>query len=123
MNYTVKRGDDFSFEIAYYEEDDVTPIDVSGWTFFFTVKLAFDTDDTDALALIAVNTGSMTIDEDVNGSGTDNRVSFVVPRATILLMTVASHILDWQALNESDVLQSHGAGSFITEDKVGRRAV
>lgn len=46
----IKRGDTWSRTI-YFQDADGSPIDISGWTVFFTVKAK--TDDLDSAAVIA----------------------------------------------------------------------
>lgn len=123
MNHTVTQGDDFTFETAYYEEDDTTPVDISTWKFAFTVKPAIDADDTDAAAYIAVDTADMVIDEDteVTGGGIDNRVSFRVNRSVVKLIPVGTYPCDFQAIDAADNLQTHGLGDFVVEAQPGRR--
>jgi len=49
-NYTVYRGDTFSTQLVFTDTDDV-PIDITGWTIFFTIKK--NRTDTDAQAIIS----------------------------------------------------------------------
>jgi hypothetical protein len=47
---SIKRGDDWS-RTLYFEDEDSAPIDITGWTLFFTVKA--NADDLDAAAIIS----------------------------------------------------------------------
>jgi hypothetical protein len=122
MDHEVHQGDDFTFEIAYYEDDDTTPIDVSGWSFYFTVKPAVDEDDTDAEAYIAADPADFTIDEDVTGSGTDNRASFAVADTVIQAIPVGTHVADFLAVDDAGRKQTQGYGDFRILPQVTRRA-
>jgi len=123
MNHTVVQGDDFTFETSYYEADDTTPIDITGWKFAFTVKPAVDADDTDAAAYIAVDTADMTIDKDTEvAAGTVlNRVSFRVHRDVVKLIPVGTYPCDFQVIDDADNLLTHGVGDFVVEAQPGRR--
>ena len=65
MSFEIIRGDTVSLNMTF-TDDDNAPIDLTGYTIFFTVKK--DMNDTDAQAVIAVNTttgdatGKVTID-------------------------------------------------------------
>jgi hypothetical protein len=47
---SIKRGDNWS-RTLYFEDEDGSPIDITGWTLFFTVKV--NADDLDNAAIIA----------------------------------------------------------------------
>ena len=47
---TFYRGDDISFNMAFTADDDITPLDITGWTIFFTIKN--NKSDTDAKAVL-----------------------------------------------------------------------
>lgn len=53
-NYELERGDTFAERLVFTSTDDdgvVTPIDITGWTIFFTLKL--NKEDADAYAVIS----------------------------------------------------------------------
>ena len=52
------RGDDKLLELQFSRDD--VPIDITGWTVFFTMKLATDKDLTDASAILKKNITSHT---------------------------------------------------------------
>lgn len=52
QNISHIRGDDFTYEITLTDSDR-EPLDITGYTGFFTVKSAYDEDITDASAVIS----------------------------------------------------------------------
>ena len=122
LNVTFTQGDDHPFELAFYENDDVTPISMDGKLMSLTVKPVYDDDDTDAAAYIALNTADMTVDEDteVAGGGVNNRVSMVFPRTLTALIPVGDHVVDFQVL-DGGYLHTQGSGTAVCEPQTGRR--
>jgi hypothetical protein len=88
----IKRGDTWSRTI-YFTNDDNVPIDITGWTIFFTVKAKAD--DLDAAAII-----SKTITSFSNPTAGEAEISLT---STDTNQTIGSYLFDLQVktnLNE-----------------------
>lgn len=124
ISIEVRQGDDYLFEVAYYEDDDETPISMDGKTMSLTIKPAIDEDDTDAAAEASYDTADFTVDEDeeVVGGGVNNRVGVLIVRSLIHAMDVGTHYIDFQVLDDAtNILKTVAFGQFNVLDQVSRR--
>lgn len=123
LNITFRQGDDYPFSMAFYEDDDVTPIAMgSPKKLGLTIKPLIDDDDTDANAYIALNTADFVVDPDPDGGGAvNNRVNVLLPRALTKLIPVGTHYVDFQVLDAANHLQTQGFGSAVCTPQTGRR--
>jgi hypothetical protein len=124
MNDTIVQGIDWPIVFTFYEDDDVTPKNMAGSLITFTVKPAFDEDDTDAEAYVALETSDFTIDEDPDGplDGTLNRISAVVPRTTTHDIPVGTHKQDLDIIPAATgYLDTYGRGQLVVLEQSGRR--
>lgn len=123
-NEAVVQGIDWQIIMTFYEADDVTPMNLAGALISLTVKPDYDSDDTDALAYIALDTADFTIDEDPDGplTGVTNRISAVVPRATMQAVPVGTHPMDIDIIPAATgYLNTYGSGHLYVNPQVGRR--
>lgn len=109
LNTTVVKGDDLPYTFYLTDGNDV-PLDISSWTFQFTVKTN-DSDD-DADALFTLLTVGMTVD---SGDGTNDRLTFMVPKATSAAWDSATYHQDLE-VTRAGVTKTFGKGQFIRED-------
>ena len=108
---TVIRGDDISLSVTFKDEND-TPIDITGYTIFFTVKKNLDGDD-DSGALIAKTvtdhtsptTGVTTIS--LSSNDTD--------------LPEDNYYYDFQTKDSSGNISSTKKGYFVVELDVTKR--
>ena len=124
MNDIIFQGIDWPIILTFYESDDVTPMDLEGALISFTVKPAYDDDDTDAAAYIALNTSDWVIDEDPDSTvpGVKNRISTVVPRAIVQTIPVGEHVQDLDIIPlATGYLNTYGSGYLEVKAQVGRR--
>lgn len=110
LNTTVVQGDDLPYTIRFKENG--VPVDVSTWQFFHTVKA--DVADADADALSVLNPADMVFSDYL---GTNDQLTFMVPRAATAPMDVGTHVQDLQVI-KSGILTTYGKGQFVVEDQV-----
>lgn len=110
LDTTVVQGDDKPYTILFKENG--VPVDISTWLFFHTVKAAFA--DADADALSTLDPTDFTVS---NGNGTNDKLTFSVPKAATALMDVASHHQDLQ-VNRAGIISTYGKGDFVVEEQV-----
>lgn len=122
LNMTFHQGDDFLFEMTFYEEDDTTPLNMADKVMSLTVKPAVDADDTDAAAYIKLNTADFIVDSDPDGGGAVlNRVNVLFPRASTKLIPVGTHVIDFQVKDAAAHLLTYGYGDCVVEPQISRR--
>ncbi len=129
LNETLVRGDDHPLEFSFYDKADdgtLTPIDLTLFTWFYTVKQNLT--DLDADALVALDTADMDIDADPdltrNPTGVTNRLSFWIPNASTILLPIANLHQDLQSVETaSGRVQTRGLGTLTVVDDVTDRVV
>lgn len=110
LNNTVVQGDDLPYTM-YFTVDGV-PVDISTWDFFHTIKTAYT--DADVNALHQLQPTDFTVG---NGNGTNDKLTFTVPRTATAAMAAGTYYQDLQAIR-SGVLTTFGKGQFVVEDQV-----
>lgn len=123
LNNTIIQGVDWPIILTFYEEDDITPVNLAGAKISYTVKPAYDEDDLDAAAYVKLNTSDFTIDADPDGGGAvTNRISAVVPRSTVHAIPVGTHVQDLDIVPQTTSrLGTYGSGQLVVKAQVGRR--
>lgn len=116
LNTTVVQGDDLPFTL-YFTDDDDLPIDISTWDFFYTVKEAFA--DADTEAKVQLQPSDFTVS---NGDGTNDKLTFLVPKASTAVMDAGDYYQDLQTIR-STLVTTLGKGVFVVEDQVTVRVV
>jgi len=110
INMLVYRGDDFSMSLSLKDQNQ-DPIDITGWTFSFTVKDKTYKSDVDAKILIDVTTHS----DPVNG-----QTGIFIPHAlTDPLEGVFQY--DLQFTTQLNVIRTFARGQINFIDDVSRR--
>jgi|SRR5665213_943400 len=109
-NVTVFRGDDFATQLVFNDSNNV-PINITGWTIFFTVKRRLS--DPDSIAMISLN---LTPTDPVNG------ICLVTVPSASLTSFVGSYFYDFKFINMSGGIVTITSGTITFLDHATRRS-
>jgi hypothetical protein len=109
-NFVTFRGDDLSFKLNFADTDGV-PIDITGWTIFFTLKLKKD--DSDSEAIVSKTITSLT--DPLNG------ISIVTISHTEVNDLVGPYFYDFQFVDLSGNVRTITSGAITFEKDITRR--
>lgn len=115
MDFAIVQGDDKLVPFIFAEEDG-TPVDISGWDFFYTAKSSVSDDDTDAL--ISVEPTDM-IKSD-SGTGVTDTVTVPISRVDTAAMTPGQYVHDLQVSKDGRIY-TYGKGTLVIEEQVTQR--
>ena len=108
-NMVVYRGDDFSTQLTFADEEG-EPIDITGWKIFFTVKK--NKDDSDIKARIAV---------DVEPTDPTTGVVLVTVSHTLTSTLAGFYYYDFQFTKADGTVQTITGGGITFERDITRR--
>jgi hypothetical protein len=109
-NFVTYRGDDLSFELVFADTDGV-PVNITGWTIFFTMKL--NKDDSDSEAIISKTITSLT-------NPTNGKTTVVIPHGEVDELT-GPFFYDFQFKDLSDNVRTITSGAITFEKDITRR--
>lgn len=110
---TIIRGDDTTIELTYQDADG-NAIDLTGATVYFTVKSAFDDDDTDADAIISKDITS-------HADPTNGRSDIVLTDEDTDVALSEHYIADVQIKNAAGAITTSSIFSVEVTGDVTRR--
>lgn len=110
QNFTTYRGDDFIIDLTF-EDDNGDPVDITGWTIFFTMKSSKDLMDKDAIIQKTVTTHI----SPTNGQ------SQVRLTSTDTATLCATFYYDLQYKDDHGVIRTMTAGQITFLEDVTRR--
>ena len=108
-NITVYRGDDFSTKIVFNDTNGV-PINLTGWEFFFTIKLRVG--DPDSVAIVTVTEAPT---DPLNG------ITQITVSNTITYNLLGSYYYDFQFKNASGNINTITSGTINFISDITRR--
>lgn len=108
-NIVVYRGDEFSMQLEFKDEDGVV-IDITGWTIFFTVKKKLDDPDTAAKLSVTVSPTDPT-----------NGIALVTVPNTETDNLSGVYYYDFQFKKADGTIQTLVSGGITFEKDVTRR--
>lgn len=103
-----KRGDDVPVNLVV-KDSSGTVVDITGYTFYLTVKSEYDTDDTDAAAVVSKFWTSH--DDAANGETS----------STFSVDTAGEYVFDIQMKDSSDAITTVTVNNLVVVDDVTRR--
>jgi hypothetical protein len=109
-NFVTFRGDDLSFKLNFADTEGV-PIDITGWTIFFTLKLNKDDSDSEALVSKTITT----IPDPASGT-----ITVVIPHTEVDDLT-GPYYYDFQYKDASDNVRTITSGAVTFEKDITRR--
>jgi hypothetical protein len=112
LNLTIVQGDDVPMTFLFSQ--DGVPLDISSWLFYYTAKAAYD--DVDASAKITVNPTAMTLSASIP-AGTVDKLTFVLPKASTVLMAAGYYYQDLQVIR-TGLVTTLGRGLLVVEAQV-----
>lgn len=122
FNLTIVQGDDADPVVFKFDQMG-TPVDISGWTIFYTVKEAKDSDSVDSTAEFkydSVNDTSAIVKSD-SGSGTTDQFTINIQGSDTGAVTAGDYYHDVQRKDASGDIWTLAMGTLTVEGDVTRR--
>ena len=113
LNLTIVQGDDVPMTFLFSQ--DGVPLDISSWLFYYTAKAAYA--DVDASAKIAISPGASMVLSASVPAGTVDTLTFVLPKASTVLMAAGNYYQDLQVIR-AGLVTTLGRGLLIVESQV-----
>ena len=112
-NIKFYRGDDISFNMAFTGEDEITPLDITGWTVFFTIKN--NKSDPDKKAVLQK--------EFINFAAPQNGIAPIIVSKTETDGFKGSYYYDFQVKRLDGTILTISSGSITFIEDITRRTV
>lgn len=116
FNLTMYRGDDEEFGGVVTEDDEITPVDITGWEIWFTAKTAIL--DADGSALFILETGAgITITDAVNG---EYEISIAAALTDALITLSGEYFCDLQVKDLGGKVRTLLTGKLTIKAEITR---